>query len=109
MTVEVEHYFAPISAVSSYDSAEEIYNKTGDYAENIVLVEVDKLETLIEAYPNYFGDVQLFKDQLKRIIQGKRVEDYAIVPQQLVPQPPRLMPDGRWIGRNPFPKPKGAP
>jgi hypothetical protein len=107
-TVEVQPYFAPISAVASYDMAEDIYNKSGEYSENIVLVEVDKLENLTAAYPNYFGDVQLFKSQLKRITQGKRVQEYTAVPQELAPLQPRLLPDGRWIGRNPFPKPKGA-
>ena len=43
-TVDVQPYFAPISAVNSYDMAEDIYNKSGEYAENIVLVEVDKIE-----------------------------------------------------------------
>jgi ppGpp synthetase/RelA/SpoT-type nucleotidyltranferase len=60
-TVDVQPYFAPISAVNSYDMAEDIYNKSGEYAENIVLVEVDKIENLKDAYPNYFGDVQLLK------------------------------------------------
>jgi Region found in RelA / SpoT proteins len=107
-TVDVQPYFAPISAVNSYDMAEDIYNKRGEYAENIVLVEVDKLENLKAAYPNYFGDVQLFKSQLKRITQGKRVEEYTAVPQQFVPTPPRQLPDGRWYWPRPFPKPKGA-
>jgi hypothetical protein len=88
--------------------AEDTYNKSGEYSEDIVLVEVDKIENLTVAYPNYFGDVQLFKYQLKRITQGKRVEEYTALPQQLAPLPPRQLPDGRWIWRSPFPKPKGA-
>lgn len=107
-TVDVQPYFAPISAVTSYDMAEDIYNKSGEYAENIVLVEVDKLENLKDAYPNYFGDVQLFKSQLKRITQGRGVEEYTALSQQFAPVPPRQLPDGRWLMRSPFPKPKGA-
>lgn len=107
-TVDVQPYFAPISAVNSYDKAEDSYNKSGEYAENIVLVEVDKLENLKDAYPNYFGDVQLFKSQLKRITKGKRVEEYTPLPQPVVPLPPRQLPGGRWQWPRPFPKPKGA-
>ncbi len=107
-TVDIQPYFAPISAVNSYDMAEDIYNKSGEYAENIVLVEVDKIENLRDAYPNYFGDVQRFKSQLKRITQGKRVEEYTALPQQFAPVPPRQLPDGRWHWPRPFPKPKGA-
>jgi hypothetical protein len=31
-TVDVQPYFAPISAVNSYDMAEDVYNKSGEYA-----------------------------------------------------------------------------
>ncbi|MER8374870.1 RelA/SpoT domain-containing protein [Mesorhizobium sp. M1406] len=36
-----------------------------------VLVEVDKVEKLVEMYPNYFGDVSLFVRDLKSICTGK--------------------------------------
>jgi hypothetical protein len=107
-TVDIQPYFVPINAVNSYDMAEDIYNKSGEYSENIVLVEVDKIETLKEAYPNYFGDVQRLKFHLKRITQGKRVEEYTALPQQFVPLQPRELPGGRWQWPRPFPKPKGA-
>ena len=35
-----------------------------------VMVEVDKVENLKEAYPNYFGDVRMFLSHLKRVVVG---------------------------------------
>ncbi len=35
---------------------------------NTVLVEIDKVDDLREAYPNYFLDVRMFTDRLKRIL-----------------------------------------
>jgi hypothetical protein len=37
----------------------------------VVLVEVDKLDNLERSYPNYFGDVQIFKEQLRLVTKGK--------------------------------------
>ncbi|WP_156939913.1 RelA/SpoT domain-containing protein [Mesorhizobium sp. LNHC209A00] len=41
-----------------------------------VLVEVDKVERLVEIYPNYFGDVSLFARILKSICSGKAAVEY---------------------------------
>ena len=35
-----------------------------------VLVEVDKVENLRQAYPNYFGDVRVFLSHLKKAALG---------------------------------------
>ena len=35
-----------------------------------VVVEVDKVENLREAYPNYFLDMSLFHSNLRRVIDG---------------------------------------
>lgn len=37
-----------------------------------VLVQVDKIENLKAAYPNYFGDVAVFRDRLTSIVKGYR-------------------------------------
>ena len=67
--VTVDWYIAPRLAVSSYNEAEFLDFKMD--RKNIVLVEVDKIENLKEAYPNYFGDVQLFRKQLVEIVKRK--------------------------------------
>lgn len=94
----VPKYF-PENAVISYDNAEAIDNKADGETVNVVLVEVDKLDNLIEAYPNYFGDVQLFKNNLGRIVKGKDIAEYAVVRQETVPPKPRDLIDWAWLTR----------
>lgn len=97
--VRVTPYLKPIIAVSSYDEAEFLDLKTGMETENIVLVEADKIENLKEAYPNYFGDVQLFKKQLTDITKGKSAQEYTLPPRETVPPPHKENPDLAWIRR----------
>lgn len=99
--VSVSPYYAPKSATASYDSAEFLENKTGGGAETVVLVEADKIENLKRAYPNYFGDVQLFRVQLRNIVKGVGVKEYALKPQERAPLKPRLgeNPDITWLKR----------
>jgi Region found in RelA / SpoT proteins len=97
--VRVESYIAPRLAVSSYDEAEFLDFKTGMDRKNIVLVEVDKIENLKEAYPNYFGDVQLFRKQLKDITKGKSAQEYTLPPRQTTPPPHKENPNLAWLRR----------
>lgn len=98
--VAVEPYFAPRRAVLSYDNAEAMDNQSGQETSNVVLVEADKVENLKDAYPNYFGDVQLFKTQLNRILKGKDIEEYTVAPQETVAtQRTREKPDLSWFKR----------
>jgi hypothetical protein len=97
--VRVIPYFNPKSATFSYDNAESFDNKSGKDSKNIVLVEADKLENLKAAYPNYFGDVQLFKKQLNNLTKGKDVEEYTVKPQETVAPRPRENPDLSWFKR----------
>jgi hypothetical protein len=97
--VRVIPYFNPKSATFSYDNAESFDNKSGMDSKNIVLVEADKLENLKTAYPNYFGDVQLFKKQLNNLTRGKDVEEYTVKPQETVAQRPKENPDLSWFKR----------
>lgn len=93
----VEPYFAPKEAMLQYDNAEELDNHTGK--QNIVLVEADRLENLKAAYPNYFGDVQLFKMQLGKVIRGKAVQEYTVHPQESVMPRPREPANLAWLKR----------
>lgn len=99
--VVVEPSWQPKSAVQSYDNAESADNQTGKDNENIVLVEADKLENLKEAYPNYFGDVLLFKMQLGEIVKGKDLKEYIVRPQEVVTPRPKENPDLSWLRRRP--------
>src|SRR5262249_32550930 len=79
--VFISPYNAPRQAVLNYDNAEAMDRNN---AKNIVLVEADKLENMKAAYPNYFGDVQLFRMQLGRITKGKGAVEYIVKPQETV-------------------------
>lgn len=81
-TVRVDPYNAPTAATRSYDTAERLDNMTSDTSLTVVLVEVDKLDSLKAAYPNYFGDVDLFTRQLRLVVQGKAVSEYAVAERQ---------------------------
>jgi hypothetical protein len=85
-------------------------NRTGQDTENIVLVEADKLENLKAAYPNYFGDVDVFKRNLLDIVRGKGAKEYTMPPRGTAPWPQQLRekPDPGWFRRPRFRKPKGA-
>lgn len=87
--VGVEPYFAPKNAMQSYALAEARAAKAGGETANIVLVEADKIDLVRQAYPNYFGDVQMFKKQLKSITQGKGARDFVVKPQETVKPTPR--------------------
>ena len=101
--VYVEPHTIPTWATRSYDSAEALDNQTGFDTQNIVLVEVDKIENLKAAYPNYFGDVEMLKQQLKWIARGTGAVEF--VPGK-EPQPSREIrqqpADPRWLTRNRF-------
>lgn len=88
-TVRVEPYRMSITATRSYDIAEELDNRTGWDTQNVVLVEVDKIANLKAAYPNYFGDVGLFKTQLRLVTKGQSAVEYSIAER------PTRMPDKR--------------
>jgi hypothetical protein len=72
-------------------------NEANDSRYSSVVVEMDKIDNLKEAYPNYFGDVQLFKSSLSLVVNGKAVEQYSLPPIEKVPPPPKEIPDDSWL------------
>ena len=92
-TVNVDPYDSSIAGTKSLDDIEKSENI------NSVLVEADKIETLMEGYPNYFGDVQLFKNSLRDITRGKVAKEFSLPPQATVPGKPREQPDLTWFKR----------
>jgi Region found in RelA / SpoT proteins len=104
-TVHVQPYSKMIAATSSYDKAEASDNATSNPTQNVVLVEVDKIENLKAAYPNYFGDVELFKSQLRLITLGKSAVEYSTAKQPPKPLQPAERVDLSWFYRSRFPRP----
>lgn len=96
-TVSVRYLSSPIESTDAYGIAESADQKTGLSKTNAVLVEVDKISDLRKAYPNYFGDVQLFKKNLTEIVHGKDAKEYSLPPVERVPPPPKEIPDDSWL------------
>lgn len=99
--VSIEPQFGPTVATQRYDAAE-VKNEadaTGNDVK-IVLVEVDGIENLRSAYPNYFGDVQLFRAKLSDVSKPIESRDYSYPPQQTVKKI-REKPDDSWLRRRP--------
>lgn len=94
--VSVSPEYGPIDAVRSYDKAEAVEPMASNGNFNTVLVEVDEIENLKAAYPNYFGDVDLFKLRLQEAI-GDESGDFSLTPQQTAPKKPREKPDYSWL------------
>ena len=82
---KVTPYYKSKMAVDSYDVAERPEIASGIEANNIVLVEVDKMDNLRTAFPNYFGDVRLFTHNLKAVVCGGDIREHTVVPQERVP------------------------
>jgi hypothetical protein len=107
--VSVTPYNIRSKATHSYDLAEAPSNKSESDNESIVLVEVGKIESLRDAYPNYFGDVERFKENLKEIVQGAAAISFARTQRE--PRKPfePVTGDPRWLSGARFPKPDAVP
>jgi hypothetical protein len=107
-TVEVEPYYIPTAAVYGYENLEKFDNLRGTESRNVVLVEADKIDNLMKAFPNYFGDVTIFKETLSELITGKIPKRYRIKPPEIALPPPEEKIDVGWLRRSRFSRPKGA-
>jgi Region found in RelA / SpoT proteins len=95
-TVTVEPFFKGDLGSNSLHEAERMID-IDDGDQKVALVEVDKIDRLAEAYPNYFGDVQLFMNNLKRLCRGDSAIEYSMDRQQVVKPEPRGVPDLAWF------------
>lgn len=82
---------------SSKLDAEERRIESGESRSKVVLVDVDKMENLREAYPNYFGDVTLFVQHLRSVCRGDTVDEEFTMQPQVVIKKKREMPDLSWF------------
>jgi hypothetical protein len=97
--VNVKGFVNPPEGASSYDKAETAPSL------DAVLVSLTKLRNLKAAFPNYFGDVLLFREQLRHITKGRGVMDYDLPKQAFAPPRPHVQPDLSWMKRGRFPRP----
>lgn len=95
-SVKVDAQYGPMYAVQSYDNAESIDPGATNGRFNTVLVEVDDIENLKAAYPNYFGDVELFRNMLIEATGGNPAK-FELEPQPNAPKRPREKPDLSWL------------
>ncbi|GAU84746.1 RelA/SpoT domain-containing protein [Bosea sp. BIWAKO-01] len=101
--VSVTAYREPMKGIESYEREEiETIIDPERPSFDTVLVEVDKVKNLKEAYPNYFGDVHLFRRQLRRISKARDSDEFQLMPQEIVPPKPREAPDLSWFTRDRF-------
>jgi hypothetical protein len=95
LTVEVTAYSSPTRGTAAFDNGERLDRARNKAENNRVFVEAEKVASLRKAYPNYFGDVELFKAQLQRVSNGEMVQPFVLPPQQTAPDA-REKPDLRW-------------
>ncbi|MBX5112665.1 RelA/SpoT domain-containing protein [Rhizobium lentis] len=91
-TVVVEPYYSAVSGsrdLGRFESEIEL----GDDESKVVFVEVDKVDKLVDAYPNYFGDVSLFVRNLRQICHGRNAVEYSMAPQRVARPRPQEKPD----------------
>jgi hypothetical protein len=99
--VNVYPFYNAVAGALAYDESE-VRAEKSQSGVTTVLVEADSIDNLKAAYPNYFGDVQMFRTQLRAITQGEQAIEYEM-PKRIAPPPTprREKPDDSWLrGRN---------
>lgn len=97
-SVSVESFWTLTRGAKNLHEIEQQIELGADLSK-VVLVEVDKVEKLVEAYPNYFGDVSLFITNLRRVCGGADAVEYTMAPQKVVAPKPVEKPDWSWLRR----------
>jgi len=104
--VYLDPYYTALAATESYNRVESELRENEKMVE-VVLVEIDKIANLKIAYPNYFGDVSLFKNHLKNIAQGDKAMQLSLPPRPATPKKePELIIDPKWMYGSRHPQPK---
>lgn len=94
--VKVTPYGDAILSSMALDKAERESDWREGGSQKVVLVEMDQIALLVDAYPNYFGDVLLFSRRLQDLCNS-RTEDYHLKPQAIAPAKPKERPDMSWM------------
>jgi hypothetical protein len=95
--VNVLPYYSVVAGAQAYDEAE-ISAEKSQSGVTSVLVEADSIENLKAAFPNYFGDIQGFRMQLKSVTQGDQAVEFTML-SRAAPLKPRSneKPDMSWL------------
>ena len=88
-----------MSAMAALAAAERATD-AGENRENVVLVEVDKIDKLVDMYPNYFGDVSLFVSNLRRACSGRPGVEYTVAAPEVVQAMRQQIGDPRSLRRH---------
>lgn len=99
--VRVSTYLNVIAGLETVEEIERRIELQND-ASKVVLVEVDKVDQLVAAYPNYFGDVSMFVHNLKSLCGWKEAVEYTMAPQSVVKPKPYEKPNFGWLNRRYF-------
>lgn len=94
--VTIEGFYKVRKGTESYGRTEIESDRTNN-SKNTVLVQVDEVQNLATAYPNYFGDVRLFRNNLLKICAGEDVAEYTLPPLHPLPRQSRPIPDDSWL------------
>lgn len=97
-TVKIDTYDATFAATAALAAAEQTI-ESGESTDTVVLVEVDKIDRLVDTYPNYFGDVSLFIRNLQLACTGMPGMEYTVAPQKIVRPPEVENPDFSLLHR----------
>lgn len=87
-TVEVVSKFNPLRDAADYDAEEARISASRGDDETVVLVEAEQVGSIEKAFPNYFGDVQVFSTTLKNLTQGERAREFTMPAQYRAPPAP---------------------
>jgi hypothetical protein len=95
--VSVDSYNKHLLGADAYAKLQLQQVQLNEQGQTTILIEADTIDLLMEAYPNYFGDVTLFIDNLRKVAGGKGAEEYVLPPQRIVRSVPPEKPDKSWF------------
>lgn len=97
-TVKVSPYTGVVRSASDFHR-EEMRISESHEDKKVVLVDVSGVESLADAYPNYFGDVAFFIRNLREVCLGKDAIEYSLVRQMAVASKKETPIDLSWFKR----------
>ncbi len=70
MKLDVNYYRRAIDALNALETAEKLYE--GDRSVDVFMAELELIHQFRSAYPNYFGDSQLFLETIGKFLKSNR-------------------------------------
>ncbi|MEQ1711053.1 MAG: RelA/SpoT domain-containing protein [Hyphomicrobium sp.] len=95
--VTINSHYGAISGIAEQHAVEQSDSLSSRSTINTVFVEADRISDLRAAYPNYFGDVEVFSRNLRDITNGKGAREYTMPPRITVPPPQEKTADISWM------------